>query len=175
MWVGFLPGGGLVVHGEDPVGLRVFDPATGEHRRDLPPRAIVTTAAVASGTGLVVYGGNWCDESDVATVWDPATGTDLHLPGGPPAGRTTFVVCCAVSADGRAVAVADRPRGARGHRIRVWEVPAGGPAGEVWCPATVHALAFSPDGATLAAGCGDGGGPGEVRIWDVPRPPAGSR
>jgi WD40 repeat protein len=58
--------------------------------------------------------------------------------------------------------------GTRYGTVRLWELPTGkelaalkGFPGDVW------ALAFSPDGAFLAAGAGDWDRPGEVRLWNV--------
>lgn len=169
--VAFSPDGALLGSVDGAGGVKLWNPVTGEHRRDLPRRPWDSALALAfapSG-GAVIYGGQWCEEHDVASVWDAASGTDRRLPGSPFNGRTTYVLCLALSPDGRTLATGELPKDGSGYRVRLWDVATGRPAGVIRCARRVNALTFSPDGAELAAGCGEE--VGEVCIWDVPPKP----
>lgn len=106
-----------------------------------------------------------------ARVWDLRTGALLRVLRPPiAAGDDGELYAAPLSPDGRVVALAGWSKLAgktSGHGIWLFEVGTGrlmGRIGEL--PDVVHSLAFSPDGARLAAGLG---GPNGVRVFDVAR------
>jgi WD40 repeat protein len=70
----------------------------------------------------------------------------------------------AVSPDGKLVASGSGTHGERAEiRVRLWDTATGRPVRDIGTPRRgVHCLQFSPDGGSLAAGCG-----GIVHVWDV--------
>ncbi len=110
----------------------------------------------------------------IARLWDTSTGSPI----GVPLRHDRPVRMVAFSPDGRTVATAshDPTSGLTDSKlgsIRLWDAADGRPLGPpIWQHRWVSALAFSPDGRTLAAG--DYGQ--DVRFWDaatgrVARPP----
>jgi WD40 repeat protein len=72
----------------------------------------------------------------------------------------------AISPDGQVLALAAKADGKKGTpaKVSLWEADTGKQIGPVLVhPDFVGALAFSPDGGTLATGCADG----KVRFWKV--------
>jgi WD40 repeat protein len=71
-----------------------------------------------------------------------------------------------LSRDGKLLAVAPHDR----TTVELWDVAAGGKRTLTGHAFSVVALAFSPDGKTLASGTGSwlpDGAPGEIKLWDV--------
>jgi hypothetical protein len=125
------------------------------------PLAFAAGKLIASGTS---HGATGLQE------WDPATGGLVHqwnglgnMPGNmPPVTRTSV----AVSNAGSAVAVA------AGSVIKVFNTQGGDDIGELSSPIAlmeVRGMAFSPDGATMAAVVGPGGTVGSATLleWDI--------
>jgi WD40 repeat protein len=63
---------------------------------------------------------------------------------------------CAISPDGRTIAVADNSAGTKAFGVALWEVASGRDRGKLKGAGYISALAFSPDGKLVAAG-GDAG------------------
>jgi WD40 repeat protein len=128
------------------------------------PGAAAPIAVSADGTRVAA-----CCEGRVARVWDVAGGVFTERPPLPP--HPGGVSALALSPDGTRLAVAGvvvESLAAGDARTRfafgVYDAATGRklPASPV-CDVGVQCLAFSPDGAALAAGCLDG----VVRQWDA--------
>jgi WD40 repeat protein len=68
------------------------------------------------------------------------------------------IVCAAFAENGSVLAAADMNR-----RIQLWDLRAGEARSLIGHSETIHALAFSPDGRTLASA----GDEGSIRLWSV--------
>jgi WD40 repeat protein/serine/threonine protein kinase len=149
--------------------VKMWEVATGrwlytlEHRED-----------AGDEVGSVVFSpdspkGSWIASAgfEAVKIWDAATGEFQRKLPGPFAWQSL-----AISPDGRRLAVSNN----LDQTVQLWDTsgriadwtPCGDPLGPH--AALVIGLAFSADGAQLAAACGQfmwTGGPGEVAIWDV--------
>jgi WD40 repeat protein len=162
--------------------VKLWNPADGSHRRDLPSRGqAVEAVAFAPKGGIVAYGGYWSDTMDVATLFDLTAGSEGRLRGQPEEHYLTYVTSLAFSPDGRTLATGELSKEGTMKNpdlVRLWDVRTGRPIGVLRCDrrSRVNAVAFSPDGSELAAACGNGipTEAGEVRVWDVPARPGGA-
>jgi WD40 repeat protein len=153
--------GGKAVIAADRQGVHVWDVASGKHLRafendpdgaeqgrssfhEKEPQSIVISV-----DGRLLAAGF----SSRTRVWEIDTGKELFPFKARNPGGTRAV---AFSADGKLLAVSEHML------ISVWELATGLQAQQVPTAANVYALAFSPDGKTLAAGGLDGA----VRLFD---------
>jgi WD40 repeat protein len=116
----------------------------------------VVRALAVSPDGKVVAGGG---DDGAVQLWDAAGGKALEKS----AGGTDWLLAVAFSPDGRSVAAGGYDGVVRvyatdtGKKLIEWKAQAAAPPGMPAPPASVvSALAFSPDGKTLAAGGTDG-------------------
>jgi WD40 repeat protein/serine/threonine protein kinase len=160
-----------------PEAVRLWDPATGRQRGSLVlPAALALRCLAVAPDGRTAAAG--CDAGAVR-LWDLATGRETHtlftsaadekrwrrfdalhtlrLPSVEEFGA--IVAGVAFSPDGRQLATANTEG-----RVQLWDVASEREL-RVLCTdhPTTGALAFAPDGATLALNHGDG-----VELWDVP-------
>jgi WD40 repeat protein len=143
----------LVLRAPD-YGLRVWDVAAGKERRQFggPQEVFGGTVGFAPGGDVLAV------SAGAARWWDRATGNErrqLALP------RPQWMSPTALSADARLLAlVADKRQEGQ---VRVWDLAAGKEIHRCGAKdASPGALAFSPDGRTLAVTDGEA-----VRLWSL--------
>lgn len=141
--------------------------------RPLPARFTVPRETFREGSGPVqlcavspdgklLASGGW---DGTVKLWNVTTGavpTSFSV-------TTRSLRALAWSHDGRWIATAAEER-ERDRMVRIWDAERGRELAVLTFPAKtkISALAFSPDGTTLATGGGLGGQtPGEVRLWDT--------
>jgi WD40 repeat protein/serine/threonine protein kinase len=148
--------------------VHLFDVASGRQVLTLEHGSPVLAVAFSPTDAVVATGG----EGGATRLWELPSGklrTTCKA-------RTGNVDCLAFAPDGRTLAAAGS-----GHRCRVdlWDPATGDAKGELADPDSapppgqppptgeqgfhIAAVAFSPDGATVAAACSDG----VIRLWDV--------
>ncbi len=139
-------------------GMRLYDLATGKelYRLTAPFTGSLFSVAYSPDGQTIASGG----ENRVLQLWDEKTGKPLPSPG-----HQGIVESLSLSADGGRLASVASDEG-----IRVWEVAAARPLAGFRSPrGHFSAVAFSPDGRTLAA-AGEGafaGGDAFVRLLDA--------
>jgi WD40 repeat protein len=122
----------------------IFDVDSGKQAQRLRHLWARRVAYAPDGKTVVSVGG------PAPRLWDPASGKERFLSF---AGHQAPVAAVAVAPDGKLTA-------SGGEDIRLWETATGKPVRGLAAPAV--ALAFSPDGKTLASAGG-----GTLRLWDV--------
>jgi Tol biopolymer transport system component len=151
--VAFSPDGRLLASGGSDRTVRLWDPATGKHRRTLKGHTNIVYAVAFSPDGQLLASSG---RDKTVRLWEPTTGKRWRTL----KGHTGYVDAVAFSPDGRLLASS----GGGDCTVRLWDPATGehrrtltGHTGVAW------AVAFSPDGRLLAS---SGGGDCTVRLWD---------
>ncbi|KAK0739040.1 hypothetical protein B0T21DRAFT_307466 [Apiosordaria backusii] len=150
--VAFSPDGTTLASASGDETVRLWDVATGEHRRTLEGHDHWVTAVAFSPDGTTL-----ASASDDKTVrlWDVATGEHRRTL----EGHGDSVTAVAFSPDGTTLASASDDK-----TVRLWDVATGEHRRTLEGHGdSVTAVAFSPDGTTLASASDDK----TVRLWDV--------
>jgi WD domain, G-beta repeat len=146
----------------DDEAVRVWEVASGKLRRKVSRRGGGGVWSLAFGPdGQTLAAG---DQAPTIRLWDVGSGGRVREVGG--VGQLTLGWRVAFSPRGDLLASGD------GGVIRLWELTSGGLAQQfVVHKQRVEALAFSPDGRSLATAGRERahGGPSPVRVWDVCR------
>ena len=170
--VAFAPGGKTLASSCFDGSVRLWDATTGTEtgcfrcpantKPGEGPTVLDDVAISPDGKTLFAVGNN-----NKAYVWDRATGKELHRLTGK---NNNFGL--ALSPDGQTVAIADNEGS-----VQLWEAKTGKPLRRFGTKGRpIDALAFSPDGKTLACGDlaavrNDGAGPpvgaSTIRLWDT--------
>lgn len=168
--IGFSPDGKVLATGDGDGDLRLCDSTRADHVRKFTRSPEVRS--IAFGKALLIYGGGWCQEPNIATFRDASTDTSRLFPEGGPNGEWVYVDSLALSPDGVYFAVGELTHKPNHHyRVRLWHLPSGELSGTLYCDRRVTCVAFSPQGNELAVACGEWGAKepaGEVRIWKLP-------
>ncbi len=142
----------------DDYGVAIWKTDTGEAVHKLAWHKFYARAIAFSGDGeLLVSCGAETKEKHSAVLWDAKQGKKLHDLKSTP--DLSDVRSVAVSKDGKKVAVA------AGHRVHLWQTEKGAelPSLSGTKDDRLVAIAFAPDGQTLAAA----GELGRITLWDL--------
>ena len=150
--VAFSPDGRLLASGGSDRTVRLWDPATGKHRRTLKGHTNIVYAVAFSPDGQLLASSG---RDKTVRLWEPTTGKRWRTL----KGHTGYVDAVAFSPDGRLLASS----GGGDCTVRLWD-PATGKQQRTLTGHTniVSAVAFSPDGQLLASSSKDR----TVRLWD---------
>jgi WD40 repeat protein len=177
LWLGVTRGGrpGVMSAVHDPDGsVDIWDSTTGKVIRRFED-SFLAAAPTANGTALVgralVPDRQHLETPAEIVVVEGQTGQERARFGRQPAMfvgiratlRESAATPLAPSADGRLVAEARLGTRPEGDTIVLWDAATGTELHQFPSPTTVTALAFAPDGRTLASGGADG----TILIWDV--------
>jgi WD40 repeat protein len=149
------PDGRLLTAGDPDAPIRVWDAASGKEGRPWKMKSPYVYSMALSPDGKIVATGM---DGGTIQLRDAATGRELRQLKCPDRG---YVWGIAFSPDSRALAT-----GGNDGKVRLLDVASGKVMRELTAdPRGVSAVAFSPDGTTLAASIG--GKQGDVGLWDV--------
>jgi WD40 repeat protein len=148
----------------DDYGVALWETATGKPRQTFAAHTGFVGAIVFSHDGKLLASAG-IDEMRGRSVllWDPETGKQLRAVAGLSSrvGDQSFAPCLALTRDGKTMA--------GGHRgqIQFFDPATGGEqrGRSISVSEGIQALAFSPDGSTLASAHSDG----RILLWDVAR------
>jgi RNA polymerase sigma factor (sigma-70 family) len=156
--------GRLLVTGGDDRAIRLWEPASGkEVGRFWGHQDTVSFVALAPDGNTVISG----SRDGTLRLWDRTTGKEIQRL------RTAgcLVHSCALSRDGKVLAAGCEPlpktpgSGEGSHWVWLWDLPAGRQRPPVHGHrGPIQALAFSPDGKSLASSSSDG----TLLLWDLP-------
>lgn len=152
--IAFSPDGALLAGGDSNNKIHLWDTKTGAHKTTLTGSDNRSAWALAfSPDGATLASANW----EMIELWDTKTGTQKTPLTQPGAFFTAFFTNLAFSPDGATLTSC----GADG-KIRSWDTQTWENKTTLTHTQRMHAIALSPEGATLATG-----GDEEIWLWDV--------
>jgi WD40 repeat protein len=150
---------------EEKPHFHLWDLDTGKKVPSCDPDHWVGSIVFSPDSRLVALGSGG-DHSNCVSVWEVATATRVHL-----FDKQPNAMVAAFSSTGRYLATGGNAgslvqiRKPEENMVRVWELTTGKQAAEfAGHHSGVTALAFAPDGRTLASGGGDS----QILLWDLP-------
>jgi len=167
--VAFSPDGMVVLTGGADGDVTVWDAQSGKRIRTVTqPAEVIRTVAWSPDGRLLAAAGS----GEVVRLWDAKTGQETHTL----KGHTRVIHSIAFSPDGKALV-----SGSSDKTVRLWDLQTGrevqalsqpgpmdGAKPSPGIPGMVFAVAFSPDGKSVASGGGDGASEaGELVLWDA--------
>jgi eukaryotic-like serine/threonine-protein kinase len=157
--VSFSPNGQLLATASRDSTCKLWDASTGQELCTLVAHAGLVDGLSFSPDGRLVA---TCGLDETVKIWDVATRQLLHVF----KGHTTEVRCVSFSPDGRRLASGGKDGAAKigNHStVKIWDVDTGADLLTLNANASIHALAFSPGGQSLAAACTNR----TITIWDA--------
>ena len=159
IWAAFAPDGQTLISvGEGRIGL--WEPLTGRPRQFLDANPVLyATYKALSPDGKLLATSDWRKGQIVLS--DVATGKLVRRLG--EGGQRGLIFCCIFSPDGSRVAGGSIVQDI----VRVWDTASGKELLQLKGQSNTQALAFAPDGATLAAANGRFNTDLTVRLWKL--------
>ncbi|HEX5269499.1 MAG TPA: serine/threonine-protein kinase, partial [Gemmataceae bacterium] len=147
----FSPRGDLIAVTDPWLGVRFFDPASGDEFPPPPAQERPTLDVAFRPDGSQLASGR---EDGTVRIWDPAGRAEIAVL----SGHKGDVLRVVYSPDGKQLASASADK-----TVRLWDADTHQLVAELPHGSTVYGLAFSPDGTRLASGCADN----TIRLWDL--------
>jgi len=156
--VAFSPDGKSVVSAGSDTKIKIWDVATGRELRTLSGHPVLVCNALFTPDGSQIVSGAY---DGTVRVWDSTTGDQLMKLLGH---KESHVESLAISPDGKRIVSGSFVS------AKLWDTDTGAELMTIPAAHGIFSLAFSPDGTTIAGGCGRR--EGDITLWRSGRCPA---